>query len=186
MLVALTEDSPLTIEGSFSKDLIISKMWLCREIAKAMETIKIDQFGTVAILGAWYGNMGLIAKIYGISFQKMIVNDINPAYLATSKRLLSSISSRVEILACDANAIDYSEMAGPLLVINTSCNDMHGSRWFDLIPKNSLVALQSRSDHESLSEMRNRLALGKELYVGAMDLTDPMENYSRFSLIGLK
>jgi len=186
MLADLKEDSPLTIEGSFSEDLIISKMWLCREITKAMKLIGITRFGTVAILGAWYGNMGLILKLYGIPFEQLVVNDINPAHLKTSKHLLLSISNKVKTIACDANEIDYSGMDAPLLVINTSCNDMDGARWFKNIPKNSLVALQSRSDHETLPEMRDRLPLGKELYIGSRKLTDPTENYSRFSMIGLK
>jgi len=51
----MNEVSPDTIEGSFSNDLVLSKLWLIRELKRMQPT-----FGTIYILGSWYGNLSLL------------------------------------------------------------------------------------------------------------------------------
>lgn len=183
---AINEDSPPTLEGSFTKDLIFSKMWLCAKIIDAMEVCRIDQFGTIAILGAWYGNMGLMIKLYGIPFRSMIVNDIDPTTAKIQRILLKSLGPRVETVTCDANDMDYRGKKHPLLIINTSCNEINGMGWFDRIPNGSLVALQSRSDFKSIERMISRFPMRSTIYVGSKRFIDPTEEYLRHSIIGLK
>jgi hypothetical protein len=184
--ITLNEDSPNTFEGSFTKDLVFSKMWLCQEIVNAMDKKQICGFEAIVVLGAWYGNIGLILSRYNIAFESLIINDINPEHTRISQMLLGYLGDRVSIVTADANHLMYQQPINQLLVINTSCNDINGIEWFDRIPMNSLVALQSRSDHESLLQMNERFPMRETLYLGTKKFTDPAETYHRHSKIGMK
>lgn len=184
----LSEDSPNTLEGSFTKDLMFSKFWLCDLICKAMIQTKTHRFNSIYILGSWFGNMCLILKQYNIDFDEIILVDKDPKCMEFSRKMLSGVDKRLDFLNIDVNEISYKTCKDGVLVINTSCNDMthDARRWFHEIPKNSMVALQSRDDIESISEMNRRYPLKYTLFLGCKSFSDPEKNYQRLSKIGIK
>lgn len=178
----INEDSPLTIEGSFTKDLIFSKFWLCRELGKL---IKKRELNTLVILGSWYGNMALILKQDGFVFERMFLVDKDPGCNSIARRMLGN-DDRVVVMTSDANRISYPSRMLPTLVINTSCNDMGHGSWYDRIPTGTMVALQSRSDHEDFSRFDRSYPMTDVGYLGSREHHDPREAYLRHMKIGVK
>lgn len=182
MMKHLTEDSPNTIEGSFTRDLVFSKFWLADAIKN---TCGKGGFSTIVVLGSWYGNLALIFRVCGISSGHMVLVDNDPACINFSGWLYRGDPGVRSVLQ-DANLFDFGACKGPLLVVNTSCNDIKGNEWFDRIPAGSTVALQSRSDHESMESLDQRYPMSRTLYLGKSSMRDPEESYTRFTKIGLK
>ncbi len=180
----ILEDSPNTVNGSFTKDLLFSKFWLCDEIKSCMAVSSIDAFNNTVVLGAWFGNMSMILPICGIASRSLHLVDIDPRCTGISKILASRFPGNCTVHTADARSINYGTST-PLLVINTSCNDMEDG-WYQRIPPGAMVALQSRNDHEPIDGFKERFPLSKTLYCGSRSLLDPEEPYERFSLIGIK
>jgi hypothetical protein len=171
------EFSPKTLRGSFTEDLIISKLWLIKEIKKIH-----NKFNAIYILGSWYGNISILLINKYIKFKKIINVDKDRKALATGQLLAKrlGIDKRIEPMVKDANTLDYQQADSPSLVINTSCNDMENSGWFDNIPAGTLVALQTRDN--TLDEYK----FSKVLYSGQRHLKDPETDYTRIMKIGIK
>jgi hypothetical protein len=173
----LVEFSPNTLAGSFTEDLVISKLWLIKEVEKIHK-----KFNTIYVLGSWYGNLSLFLLHKHIQFKKIINVDIDKKSLVTGQKLAKrlGVADKIDLMIKDANTLDYQQAVSPSLVINTSCNDMDNAGWFDNIPKGTLVALQTRDD--TLDEYD----FSKVLYQGERDLTDPETKYTRHMVIGIK
>jgi hypothetical protein len=173
----LVEFSPDTRAGSFTEDLVISKLWLIKEVEKIH-----NEFNTIYVLGSWYGNLSLFLLHKHIKFKKIINVDIDRDSLATGQKLAKKlgVSDKIEPMKKDANTLDYRQAVSPSLVINTSCNDMDNEGWFDNIPEGTLVALQTRDN--TLDEYD----FSKVLYQGERELTDPETEYTRHMVIGIK
>jgi hypothetical protein len=62
----INEDSPDTLMGSFTPDLITSKDWLCKELKK-----HIKNKPTIYVLGSWYGNIVVSLEKYNIDYKKI-------------------------------------------------------------------------------------------------------------------
>ena len=139
----LHEFSPDTLKGSFTSDLITSKLWLIKEVGSIHK-----KFNTIYILGSWYGNLSLfLFKKHDIQFKKIINVDLDKKALSTGQEMADElgVSDKIEPMVKDANTLDYRQATKPSLVINTSVNDMNNEGWFDNIPKGTLVAFKAHS-----------------------------------------
>lgn len=183
----LDEASPNTLEGSFTEDLKLSKVWLLHTIKDILEDAKIDHLNTIYVLGSWYSNISLYLLKFGISFNKVINVDIDNTVLGVGELLIDKIgaSDKVEHMNKDANTLDYSQLKPPSLVINTSANDIESTQWLDNIPAGTLVAIQDRQQ-ESLSAFNERYPLDKTFFLSELELDDPKEKYTRYMKIGVK
>jgi len=187
-LYALDESSGYSLEGSFTPDLVFSKLWLIRELAKVAP--KVD---TVYALGSWYGNLALLLDRYPrVQARKVINVETNPGFLKGSKQLLDKHRvNNVEYMLKDANELDYRQLGTNGVVINTSLTDMPGTDWFKNIPAGTLVVLQAR-DHDpgkqfaGPQDIEQEFPLNQVLYSGSLDLEDPETEYTRFMVIGIK
>lgn len=187
-IYALDESSGYSLEGSFTPDLVFSKLWLIRELAKIAP--KID---TLYALGSWYGNLALILNhAQKISVDKVINVETNPKFLKGSKKILDQLGvGNVDYMLKDANDLDYRQLGRGGAVVNTSLTDMPGTDWFDNIPKGTLVAMQARDQDPgeqfgSPKNIQQKFPLSKVLYSGSLDLQDPETEYTRFMVIGIK
>ena len=184
----LPESSGYSLQGSFTPDLIKSKVWLLFELGKLT-----DRVGTVYALGSWYGNTSLYMILQPeFDFDKIINVEKNKKMLQQSNRMLQHVGAdSIEHMFANANNLDYRQLGNNGLVINTSLTDMPGRAWFDNIPRGTLVALQAR-DHDpgqqfhSTKNIIDRYPMDKILYQGSLNLTDPETNYTRFMVIGRK
>jgi hypothetical protein len=182
----IQEDSPNTPEGSFTRDLIFSKFWLMDAVERCTAASGIYSFDTAVVLGSWYGNMALILNVSDLDVKQITLIDIDPDCIAFSKWLYRDQPRRIRSILGDANAYNYTNQLKNRLIINTSCNDISGQVWFENIPAGSLVALQSRDDHESLSVFDRRFPLDQTFYLGSKKLSDPVKTYQRFTKVGFK
>jgi hypothetical protein len=184
------EVSPDTLEGSFTRDLVLSKLWLIKELKKIKKN-----YDVVYILGSWFGNLSLILINKHMDFDKIINVEINKKVLKTGKQLAKKIGveDKIEDMHKDANKLDYRQATDNSVIINTSTTNMKNKGWFDHIPKNTLVALQGRNNdpgavnnYNSLDEFVNSYQFRKILFKGKLSLDDPETSYNRYMVIGIK
>jgi len=175
----LLEFSPLTLDGSFERGLIMNKLWLIHELQKIQ-----DQFSTIYILGSWYGNMSILLSKSGIEYDHIVNVDQDTRVNRQAKRMGRMLNiHNAEYMAKDANRLDYRQLDQDGLVINCSCHDMKNQGWFDHIPAGVMVALQSRND---VDHDLNEYDLGQTLYKGSRSAQDPETHYKSLLQIGVK
>ena len=186
------EASPSTLGGSFTPDLVTSKLWLARKVRALMTKTRVKKYKTVYVLGSWFGNMAIFLQQKGVEFDQIVLVDINKDWMKISKELLEPIANKLDTVVQDANKITYSDQQ-PILVINTSCNEMPNEGWLDHIPAGSTVALQARNNVQSVDvktdtveEFNNQFPLSDVFYLGQRNLKDPEVDYKRFMKIGIK
>lgn len=186
----LSEVSPNTLDGSFSDDLVLSKIWLIKQVSRVR-----SNFGTIYVLGSWFGNLGLLMASKSLDFDRIINVDLDSDAIDVSELLVSrlGLSDRIEHMSKDANELDYRQLGHDGLVVNTSCNNMAGSSWFDAIPRNTLIALQGRNNdpgaelqQSSTEDLIKAFPMRKVLFTGKITLEDDDGTYDRYMIIGEK
>jgi len=187
-IVALDESSGYSLEGSFTPDLVFSKLWLIRELAKISPDID-----TMYILGSWYGNLAVLLNRYPQVQVDQIINvETDPEFLKGSKHILDQTGiDNAEYMLADANDLDYRQLGDNGAVVNTSLIDIKGTDWFENIPSGTLVAMQARDQVEdeqftSPEDIEQQFPLSQVLYSGSLDLEDPETAYTRYMIIGIK
>jgi len=182
----LKEASPNTLEGSFTDDLKLSKVWLLHTIEDILDDAKIDHLNTIYVLGSWYSNVSMFILASNISFNKLINVDIDKKVLDVGADIIDKLgaSNKIEHMHKDANTLDYRQLKPPSLVINTSSNDIEGTNWLKNIPEGTLVAIQSRKG--SIESFNKMYPLNKTFFLNEIELDDPEEKYKRFMKIGIR
>jgi hypothetical protein len=188
LTLPVNESSGYSLEGSFTPDLIKSKVWLLTELARIA-----PQVGTIYVLGSWYGNLGILLALDPIIKYKQLINvETDKKFLQASERIHNHLGmGNTEYMLKDANDLDYRQLGPDGVVINTSLTDMPGQTWFDRIPEGTLVVLQSRDNDpgnaaHSTQDIIDRFPLSEIIYDGELDLQDPQTEYTRYMVIGVK
>ena len=188
LTLPVNESSGYSLEGSFTPDLIKSKVWLLTELARIAPTV-----GTIYVLGSWYGNLGILLALDPIIKYKQLINvETDKKFLQASERIHNHLGmGNTEYMLKDANDLDYRQLGPDGVVINTSLTDMPGQAWFDRIPEGTLVVLQSRNNDpgnaaHSTQDIIDRFPLSEIIYDGELDLQDPQTEYTRYMVIGVK
>ena len=187
-IFTLEESSGSSLEGSFTPDLVFSKLWLIRELAKISPDVS-----TMYVLGSWYGNLALLLHRYPqVQVDRVINVETNPEFLKGSQNILNPADvGNVEYMLKDANELDYRKLGRNGVVVNTSLIDIKGTDWFANIPEGTLVVMQARDqvDNEQFAgpaDIEQKFPLSQVLYSGSLDLEDPETEYTRFMIIGRK
>jgi len=185
---SLHESSGYSLQGSFTQDLIASKVWLLQQVGKVT-----DHVGTVYILGSWFGNTSLYMVLQPeFDYNKIVNVEVNANMLKQSQQMLNHVGAKnVQHMLRDANKLDYRQLGKNGLVINTSLNDMPGRAWFDNIPTGTLVVMQARDQTQErpfhrTDDILKLYPLSQVLYKGSLNLQDPDTDYTRFMVIGRK
>ena len=188
LTLPVNESSGYSLEGSFTHDLLKSKVWLLTELARIAPRV-----GTVYVLGSWYGNLGVVLALDPIIRYKRLINvETDPKFLHASERIHNHLGmGNTEYMLKDANDLDYRQLGRDGVVINTSLTDMPGQAWFDNIPAGTLVVLQSRDNDpgnaaHSTQDIIDRYPLSEIIYDGELRLQDPETAYTRYMVIGIK
>jgi hypothetical protein len=187
-LYQLEESSGYSLQGSFTRDLTTSKVWLMQQLAQINPSIS-----TVYILGSWFGNLALYMTLDPMLQVKKIINvETDRSMLDQSERMLDHVGARnVEYMLTDANTLDYRQLGTDGVVINTSLTDMDGTEWFQNIPNGTVVVMQARDRVDrkpfySTDDILQKFPLDQVLYQGSLKLKDPETAYNRFMVIGRK
>lgn len=191
----LSESSGYSLAGSYTPDLVFSKLWLARELRNILQQQDIDQIPVAYILGSWYSNLSTILRKTQTPIDLVIDVEKNSQWLDQGRKIQRSMGiDNVEYVKSDANKIDYDQLQQPGLVINTSTTDIPDHGWFDNIPSGTLVVLQGRDhvlpgaehSYSSPDDLLELYPLETVLYQGTMDLEDPETAYTRSMVIGIK
>jgi len=184
----VNESSGYSLSGSFTPDLIRSKVWLLSELSQIA-----PELDTVYVLGSWYGNLALYMHLQPTVKYNQIINvETDQAMLDQSQRMLDHVGAeRMDYMLKDANELDYRQLGDQGAVINTSLTDMPGTAWFEHIPAGTLVVMQARDQdpgeqYNSVQAIIDRFPLNQVYYTGTLDLQDPETEYQRFMVIGRK
>jgi hypothetical protein len=186
------ESSGPTLAGSYTPDLVFSKLWLARELKSILKQQGIDSVPVAYILGSWYSNLSTILRRTGVPIDKIVDVERRGEWLETGQQLQQDMNIQgVQHMQADANEIDYRQLEQPGLVINTSINDIPDQGWFDNIPDGTLVIMQGRDavekhPYRSPEDLLQQYPLEQVLYSGTWDLEDPETPYQRSMVIGIK
>lgn len=188
MEFVLDETSPDTLEGSFTDDLIQSKIWLCK---KLKEGLGGKCARTIYVLGSWYGNLAMLLQKEGVIFDEIVLVENDEEKLLASQQLLKPFfkPGKLVFLNTDARDMIYDK---PGIIINTSVNDMKSS-WYDIVPDGYRVIIQGRDQANGavtkiadLEQFTDMFPMRKVNYLGSKDFTDPETGYTRYMKIGRK
>ena len=199
---------------ALSQGQIKSKQWL-------LSKIKGLDLGTVFICAGWYGILATmmfedenvyVDKIRSFDIDEScweIAEDFNRVWVDKKWQFKASALNIHSFNWTDSPAPSdgtignfyYNTIASNKIVkmkdrpdtfINTSCEHIENfTNWFNLIPLNKLVALQSNNyfeieDHvncvNSLDKFKQQASLSNIIYEGELEL----EKYTRYMLIGYK
>ena len=189
------ESSGYSLEGSYTPDLVFSKLWLARELKSVLQQQGIDSVPVAYILGSWYSNLSTVLRRTGVPIEKIVDVEKRGEWLRTGQQLQQDMNiSGVQYMQADANEIDYRQLQQPGLVINTSTNDIPDHGWFDHIPRGTLVVMQGRDSvpagaehtYNSPEDLLQMYPLESVLYSGTWDLEDPETEYQRSMVIGIR
>ena len=184
----LDESSGYTLAGSFTRDLIASKVWLLQELEQIQQ-----HYTTMYVLGSWYGNLAVYMTLQPTIRVDRIINvETNPEMLNTSQDILDRVgATNVTYMLADANKLDYRQLGDSGVVVNTSLTEMPEKEWFEHIPAGTLVVMQARNqdpgvEYHNSQDIQRRYPLSQVLYHGSMRLRDPETKYTRYMTIGVK
>ena len=169
----------------FRENQLESKSWLVKQL-QHWDT----DLGIVYICGGWYGVLSSMLFISKLPINRIYSYDIDPfsTQIANDINSFKHINRFISITE-DIHNLDYNKCD---TIINTSCEHITNfSDWYDNIPDNKLLVLQSNNmsdwhEHvnciESLEEFKQQCYISNLLYSGELE----NEEFTRYMLIGRK
>jgi hypothetical protein len=178
--------------GALNRNQMGSKLWLADALAGAGGA----RFGTVTVLGGWFGVLGAILLAdRRLAIGRVISIDVDPRCAAVARSMNASHGERFAAVTADMLDCAYAPpQAGdvPDLIVNTSCEHLADfAAWYGRLPPGQLLALQSNdyfaiAEHvncvRDLDAFRRQAPLAQLLFAGSR----PHKKYTRFMLLGRK
>lgn len=190
---------------SFSHGQITSKIWLCEELEKYC---KLND--NLYILGGWHNILGFMFSIRKPNFFKKIHNiDIDSEVIEIADKIcdtwINQLYTNSHIINTCADSNEYELQLNNVtdIVINCSVEHFKTNDWFNKLPTNTLVCVQSsdikdkdviesvdtwqqNQPNSDLATFLNRFPVSEYLYVGTKTFEYPNYGYNRFMMIGRK
>ena len=114
----LFESSGPSLAGSYTPDLVFSKLWLARELKHVLQQQGIDSVPVAYILGSWYSNLSTILRRAGVPIEKIIDVEQRGEWLQMGQQLQQDMNiTGVQHMQADANEIDYRQLGLSLIHI---------------------------------------------------------------------
>lgn len=181
---------------AFSHGQITSKKWLCEELEP-----HIPDNAVIWVLGSWYNLIAFMLMVRGNKKIHSIIGfDIEP----DSKPIADMICNAWNCFdpcvfnnTADANSLDWTNP--PDIVINCSGEHFEKTTWWEHVPSNTTVAIQSSSmvdagpawdvkqPNPTMETFLNRHPVQTVLYTGKKFIDMGVNgSYERYMLIGKK
>ncbi len=201
-LVESQQLSGQEITSSFSTGQLLSKTWITDECLRLELDLK-----TVFLCGGWFATLFLDERL---KFDKVRSFDIDPRCESIAEDLHRELVQndwKFKAVTLDIHQINYNQYTfqvrrkngtfctlteSPDTIINTSCEHISDFKnWYDLIPENKLLILQSNDGFtipghmncsKDLKSFSETTPLSKTLYSGEKK----MPEFTRFMRIGYK
>lgn len=181
---------------SLSHGLMVSKLWLCEELEKIVENTYKEKL-SVYNLGSWTNILALLLLTRKSHLYERITGfDIDKEAIDAANKICDTwqfIEPKVVNVLRNANEVEYTNVQ---IVINCSVEHIESNQWFDNIPSNTLVCLQSSNSNDpnwnivnynpSLEVMSSKYPLQKTLFQGTKEIRYNEWGYDRFMIIGIK
>ncbi len=186
-------------KDAFSSGQIGSKIWLAEILEDCVLDLNfqglLNQPLKIVTIGGWYGLINFILQtrnILNIDYIRSI--DID-ASACTNADLLNEHwvwqNWKFKALCRDANDFEYFDFD---IIINSSVEHIPTKQWWDNIPENKLVLLQSNNmihddhvhNHHNLQEFSNDFTLTKTLFEGEKLFQYNDWSFTRFMKVGIK
>jgi len=178
--------------GALNRNQITSKLWLADALAGAGG----GRFGTVTVLGGWFGVLAAILLAdRRLAIDSVVSVDIDPRCAAVARSMNASHGQRFSAVTADMLDYPYPDPrpgTAPDLVVNTACEHLPDfASWYGRIPRGQLLALQSNdyfavAEHVNcvpdLEAFRRQAPLAETLFAGSRR----HKKYTRFMLLGRK
>lgn len=184
------------ISDAYSEGQLESKLWLIDVLRGVVPIVKPY---VVVHLGGWVGTLGacLLWQVPQL-VKKVISIDIDPfasevAYFLNRYHLYNPhVFKPLNLDMHDLHWSELSVIGFDRIIVNTSCEHISDfANWFENLPKNEIIILQSNDFYEgkdhincvkNLAEFEKQTPFSIELYSGYFQLPQ----YKRFMRIGLK
>ncbi|HVF64578.1 MAG TPA: class I SAM-dependent methyltransferase [Casimicrobiaceae bacterium] len=181
---------------ALNRNQVTSKLWL----AGALRASAGSRFGTITVLGGWFGVLGaILLRDPRLTIGKVVSVDIDPrcAAVAESMNATHAREGRFVAQTADMRTLDYPTPSpdrdvAPDVLVNTSCEHIVGfDDWYARLPDRTLLVLQSNdytriADHVNcvtdLDHFQRQAPMRELLFCGMQ----PHKRYRRFMLIGRK
>lgn len=183
-------------QDAFASGQILSKLWLAENLEKVIEYNNLNKDLKILNLGGWYGILHFILKTRNrIKINCWRSVDIDPVACEVADAINETWvwqNWKFKSIVDDANIFNYDEDFD--IIINTSVEHIDSKQWFDTIPKNKIVVLQSNDmphddhvhNHRSLDEFINSFPLNEILFHGQKLFQYDDMSFRRFMIIGIK
>lgn len=197
-LAGLLATRPLFDYDSFASSQVASKAWLVERLEECLHPLQAPADGyKVWIFAGWYGVTNLIMRtraVIPIKYVRSIDRDPACQPIADKINKFWEIQDwQFKAQTGDINYIDYS-VDNPHVIIMTSAEHVAETKWFDDIPKGTIVAIQGSDlripDHintiTSQEDLKDLYPLAECLYSGSITFNYPNNSFTRHMIIGHK
>lgn len=191
----------ITDLDAWSDGQMRSKMWMIDILEQYIKGEFV--MPTIWQLAGWYAIPAFLLHIrQNVSINKYRSFDTDPACEVISEAINNTWllkEWKFKSTTLDINELDYSapwhyHSPDPDIIINTSCEHMETTQWFDNIPSGKFVVLQStdmkHSDHhsrvESVTELKQQLKLSDYFFADELEIKYSEWSFKRFITIGVK
>lgn len=191
----------MTVHESFSHGLVLSKLWLCEQLEQVLDNKSIKN-PAVNILASWDSLLAFMLltrrpKFYGV----VNAYDIDSTATENANKLCDHWVfeyPKVYNHTKDINTLDFSNTGTESIFINCSVDQMDNTSWYDIIPDNRLVCLQTtnlnvghpsweiKQSSDTIVEFTERYKVSTLLYSGQKKIEYPELSYTRYMMIGIK
>lgn len=185
-------------EDCFSDGQIKSKLWCCEELEKI---ITLHKSYNIWVLGGWNGILPfLLFSRNNIKINQIRSFDLDTDFVKnanTINKVWHMDNWKFLSINKDVNDLDYENeefCEEPDIIINTSSEHIDSYIWFDTIPNDKIVVIQSNNmildDHVNLvnnkDELCDKYKMNNLLYNGSLDFNYDTWSFTRFMIIGTK
>jgi hypothetical protein len=196
----ITNSNNFDAHESFYHGLIKSKLWLCEELEIAIHNDCLSK-PALHILGCWDNVLAFMLLTRKSELYNIVHGyDLNPEAINNADKVCDMWkyeSPNVYNHVQDVNDYDYSIHTNSIF-INCSIDQMDSNKWYDTVPNNSLVCIQTtdmtdpdfpwyiKQTTNSLDELIDRFKLSKLLYSGEKRMPYKESGFNRYMIIGYK
>lgn len=191
----------MTTHESFSHSLVRSKLWLCEQLEQVLDNESIKN-PAVNILASWDSLLAFMMltrrpKFYGV----VNAYDVDSDAIENANKLCDHWIfeyPKVYNHTKDINTLDFSSTGNESIFINCSVDQLDGTEWYDSIPDNRLVCLQTtdlplsttewniKQSYVDKSLFSKTYAVRRLIYCDSIDINYGHLNFKRHMMIGIK
>jgi len=186
---------------SFSHGLVLSKLWLCEQLEYALDQENIKN-PSVNILASWDSLLAFMLLTRRPRYYKEInAYDIDGEAIESANKICDHWRfeyPRVYNHTKDINTLDFSNTDNESIFINCSVDQLDNTTWYNVIPDNSLICIQSTDlpithtqweitqSYSSLKEFTDVYPVKRLIYYDSVSIEYSHLSFNRHMLIGIK